>query len=124
MLAFVVSLMMASFDPSILTVPVVHAEQIQLNPKLLSVCGCESTGDPSSPPRQFNDDGSVLRGKENPKDIGMCQINEYWNGEEAKKLGFDIYTEEGNIKMANYLFETRGFKPWGASRSCWRVLDA
>jgi len=118
---FAFGLLFTAFPmPMALTLPIVHAEQVQLNPKLLPVCGCESGGTATSTPKQFNDDGTVLHGKQNKNDIGMCQINKYWNGDDAKRLGFDIYTEEGNIKMANYLFDTQGFKPWGASRSCWR----
>lgn len=68
---------------------------------------------------QFNTDGSVFRGKVNRKDIGYFQINEYWNGAMAKKLGYDIYTEEGNIGFALYLYHTQGTAPWNASKPCW-----
>ncbi len=80
---------------------------------LVDIAWCESKL------RQFNPDGTVLRGKVNKKDIGYFQINEYWNGAQAKKLGFDIYTERGNIGMALYLYHTQGTKPWNASKKCW-----
>lgn len=69
--------------------------------------------------KQFNPDGSVVRGEANPQDIGKHQINLHWNGEKAKELGYDLFTEEGNTKMALYLYKTRGTKDWGWSKSCW-----
>lgn len=69
--------------------------------------------------RQFNDAGGVLRGGYNPKDVGYFQINEYWNGAEAKRLGYDLHTEEGNIGMALHMYKTQGTKPWNASKKCW-----
>lgn len=94
---------------------------VELDPALHPVCSCESSyeGTRYGQPRQFNPDGSVRRGRINSHDIGMCQINEDWNGDAAKKLGMDIYTTEGNIKYANYLYEHQGLKPWGWSKSCW-----
>lgn len=71
--------------------------------------------------KQFNKDGSVVRGEANPQDIGKHQINLYWNGEKAKQLGYDLFTEEGNTKMALYLYETRGTKDWLWSASCWSL---
>lgn len=90
-----------------------------LNPALLGVCSCESTGSRGNTPQQFNKDGSVKHGTINHHDIGECQINETWNGAQAEASGFDIYTEEGNIKEANYLYEHQGTKPWNWSKSCW-----
>lgn len=107
-------LMLATTTPSVLTIPTVF-----LNPKLIDVCTCES-GQGTGEPQQFNiETGEVLRGEKNPLDIGMCQINEYWNGKDARKHGWDIYTEEGNILMANYLYKTQGLIPWNASKTCW-----
>lgn len=80
---------------------------------LLRIAECESGN------RQFNEDGSVVRGKQNPQDIGRWQINLRWNGERAEELGYDLFTEEGNLKMALYLYETRGTKDWSWSRACW-----
>lgn len=72
---------------------------------------------------QFEKDGSIHRGKINPKDIGKYQINERWNGEEALRLGFDIYTLEGNTKMALHLYKGQGTTPWDWSRGCWADPD-
>lgn len=49
----------------------------------------------------------------------MCQINNDWNGKEATEMGDDIYTEDGNIRFANYLYETQGLEPWHWSKPCW-----
>jgi len=94
----------------------------KLNPALQPVCACESTGSRFGTPRQYNADGTVLRGKINPNDIGMCQINtEPRNGhlEASISLGLDIFTTEGNIAYANWLYEQSGLTPWNWSRSCW-----
>ena len=91
-----------------------------LNPQLIPICTCES-GQGTSEPQQYNlETGEVLRGKINHKDIGLCQINEYWNGATATAHGWDIYTTEGNIKMANWMYKTQGTIPWNWSKSCWR----
>lgn len=64
--------------------------------------------------------GGVLRGKANRNDIGYFQINTYWNGADAKRRGYDLYTEEGNVGYALYLYDTQGTTPWNASKDCWR----
>jgi hypothetical protein len=94
-------------------------EEVKLVPELVKVCTCES-GQGTGKPQHFNvKTGNVLHGQINPKDIGMCQINEKWNGAEATRRGWDIYTLEGNIKMANHMFRTQGLAPWGWSQGCW-----
>jgi hypothetical protein len=94
-----------------------------LDPRLLPVCGCESMGSPHATPRQFNSDGSVLRGYVNPQDIGMCQINEHYWLDKSIELGLDIYTEEGNVRMANYILSTQGIGAWIWSKPCWGHVD-
>jgi len=96
-----------------------------LNPALVPICTCESgKSQGSNKPEQFNlKTGKVLHGKVNPKDIGMCQINEKWNGATALAHGWDIYTTDGNIRMANWLYKTQGTTPWNWSKSCWNPID-
>jgi hypothetical protein len=84
-----------------------------LPPILVRIAECESGG------RQFNKDGSVVRGRENKNDVGKWQINLHWNGAEAKKLGYDLMTEEGNTKMALHLYEKHGTRDWNWSKFCW-----
>ena len=82
-------------------------------PIMIDVIRCESTF------RQFDENGSVLRGKVNPKDIGLSQINEHYHLETSKKLGLDIYTIEGNLAYARYLYSIRGTTDWVHSKPCW-----
>lgn len=91
-----------------------------LYPTLKRICSCESTGSPDNEPQQFNADGTVLRGKINPLDTGMCQLNSYYHDANAKSMGLDIETEYGNAVYANWLFETQGSTPWAWSKSCWQ----
>jgi len=47
------------------------------------------------------------------------QINEKYHLDEAKKLGIDIYTVEGNMEFARILYDKFGTEPWNASSACW-----
>jgi hypothetical protein len=87
----------------------VKQNNIELRPELWSICLCESGL------KQFNDDGSILKGKVNQFDIGYCQINEMYWGNKAIELGFDIYTLDGNIAMSNWIYENYGTKYWTCS---------
>ena len=73
---------------------------------LKKIAFCESGN------KQFNSDGSVLRGKQNSKDVGKYQINEFYHLANAQKMGIDIYTEEGNTEYALYLYNKNGTKDW------------
>lgn len=85
---------------------------------LKRIASCESWGDPNKEPRQFKD-GQVLRGVPNPDDIGLAQINEPTWGAQAKELGYDIYTYDGNLAMAKWIFNHYGSTPWNWSKGCW-----
>jgi hypothetical protein len=82
-------------------------------PMLVKICNAESGG------KQFEKNGNVLRGRVDKSDLGFCQINERYNNDEARRLGYDIYTEQGNKDFAIYLYLTRGTSPWEASRGTW-----
>jgi len=82
-------------------------------PILVDVARCESAF------KQFHEDGKVVRGRVDRDDIGVMQINERYHGETAENLGIDIYTVDGNIAYAKYLYDKFGTKPWSASKSCW-----
>lgn len=69
--------------------------------------------------RQFNPDGSVLRGIQNSQDVGTFQINEKYHLADSIRLGFDIYTLEGNMAYADFLYQNQGTTPWNWSRHCW-----
>lgn len=87
-------------------------------PIMIEIAKCESRF------RQHFPNGNVLRGEENPLDKGVMQINEYYHGEDANRLGYDIKTLEGNTAYARFLFEKYGVKPWMSSSSCWNKTIA
>lgn len=90
-----------------------------LDPVLVPVCSCESTGSPYNEPQQYTRDGSLVQGRITPSDWGMCQIStRYWLTE-SQELGYDLTTEDGNIQMANHIYHNHGIKHWNASRGCW-----
>lgn len=94
-------------------------EKVELRKELIKICTCES-GQGTGKPQQFNIlTGEVLRGVKNPKDIGMCQINLYWNGATAEAMGLDLFKESDNITFANWLYQKQGSTPWNWSKSCW-----
>lgn len=78
-----------------------------------SIAFCESTY------RQYDDNGSALRGKENSQDVGLFQINEKYHLKKSQELGFDIYTTNGNIDYAMWLLKNEGSKHWNWSKPCW-----
>src|SRR3990167_3229963 len=74
----------------------------ELRKELIKICTCES-GQGTGKPQQYNiRTGEVLRGVKNPKDIGYCQINLFWHGETAEKMGLDLFKESDNITFANW----------------------
>lgn len=82
-------------------------------PVLGAIATCESNN------TQFNDNGTVYRGKVNPKDVGVMQINERYHLKRSKQLGYNIYTLEGNLAYAKELYQEQGVAPWSASAFCW-----
>ena len=92
----------------------VKTPQFQALPPILNkVAMCESGG------RQFNENGHVLRGVVNHKDVGLFQINEDYHLASATYMGLNIYTEEGNRAYALALYNSQGLAPWKASKYCW-----
>lgn len=94
--------------------PALEVSKVPPVPRVLEdIAWCESRN------RHFDKNGKVLRGVKNYYDIGKYQINiQYW-GLRAKKLGYDLFTEEGNEAMALAIYERYGTGPWKWSRSCW-----
>lgn len=80
---------------------------------LREIARCESGN------RQFDADGNVVRGEIHIADTGKYQINTAVWKEEAKKLGLDLLTEEGNERFALELYRKFDTTPWNSSRSCW-----
>jgi hypothetical protein len=70
--------------------------------------------------QQFESDGkTVLRGRIDPDDTGMFQINKRIHAKLIAETRLDPETTEGNIKLANVLYDKYGTTPWNASRSRW-----
>ncbi len=86
-------------------------------PIMAEVIKCESRF------RQFNADGTAFRGIVNNQDVGIAQVNEYYHAKRAKKLGYDIYTVEGNLAYAKLLYQEEGTDPWISSAPCWKKSD-
>lgn len=82
-------------------------------PIMVDIAWCESRF------RQTALDGTILRGKVNNSDLGVMQVNEYYHGDTAERLGLDLYTLEGNMRYARNLYEREGVQPWSSSRPCW-----
>jgi hypothetical protein len=102
--------------PSIEQLIIWEAEASEIDSKLaVKIAFCESRL------TQFDSDGKVLRGKQNPQDVGIFQINEKYHLEASQKLGYDIYTTEGNIAYGLYLLKKEGSRPWAWSKSCWNT---
>lgn len=89
------------------------AEYFADEPVMIAIAQCESRF------RQFDKTGSIHRGTVNRSDVGVMQINEYYHGAKADKLGIDLYTIEGNLEFARYLYEKEGTTPWLSSAKCW-----
>lgn len=80
---------------------------------MLKIAMAESAG------RQFNKDGTILRGQINNKDIGIFQLNEFYWLKKSKELNLDIYSLNGNIEMANWIMKNYGNSPWNWSKNKW-----
>ena len=107
------------FIPSLIT----HAQEVSpktlienvfgKNSVMVAVAHCESGL------RHLDTNGDVLRGKVDPRDTGLFQINKYWNGKLANQLGLDLEKVEDNIIMAWVILQTQGMDAWKPSKSCW-----
>jgi len=70
-------------------------------PYMLDVARCESSV------RQYLPSGEVLMGGGGGNYIGIFQIGSQWVSR-AKSMGMDVYTPEGNIAFARFLFDDSG----------------
>lgn len=90
------------------------------NPVMINIARCESHF------RQYASDGDVLQnlntdvnGKVVSRDVGVMQINDKVHLDKALDLDVDIYSLEGNMAYAKYLYEQKGTQPWNSSYACW-----
>lgn len=82
-------------------------------PVMAEIARCESHF------RHLGADGQILRGTVIPDDVGVMQINTRYHEKKAVSMGIDLYSLDGNLAYAKFLYETQGTKPWNASRPCW-----
>jgi len=82
-------------------------------PIMIEVARCESTF------RHTLADGSILKGKVDPRDTGVMQINKYYHESTATKMQLNLDDIYHNMAYARYLYETQGTQPWSASMPCW-----
>lgn len=75
-------------------------------PDMVSIAQCESGF------RQFDSDGTVLRGGYGDEMIGVYQIDETVHRDTALSMGYDIDSFLGNILYARYLYVQDGVNPW------------
>ena len=102
-----------SEEVKVKTTEEIVAEYFKDAPIMKKIAYCESRY------THFNQDGSVLRGRVNSQDVGVMQINEKYHLATSQRLEYNIYTLEGNMEYARYLYETQGVRPWVHSSHCW-----
>jgi hypothetical protein len=78
-------------------------------PNMITIAKCESGF------RQFNANGTPLRGGAGGQYIGIFQIGETLHAARAKSMAYDIYTVDGNIAYARFMYFASGTNPW---KSC------
>ena len=74
-------------------------------PAMVAIARCESGI------RQYSGNGMPLGGGSSGLYIGIFQISS-GHSSEAESMGMDIYTAEGNIAYAKYLYQKYGTVPW------------
>ena len=65
--------------------------------------------------------GVIVRNPVTP-DVGTFQINIDYHLDNAISQGMNVYTTEGNVLYAKYLFDKNGTRDWSASSKCWKKL--
>ena len=86
-------------------------------PILVEVARCESNF------RHLETNGQILRGEVVSEDVGIMQINEFYHTDDAKTLGIDLHTLDGNLAYAKWLYGKEGIVPWYSSSKCWKKTD-
>lgn len=82
-------------------------------PVMIDIAYCESKF------THYLPSGSTLRGRMVHTDLGVMQINEYFHGAAAARLGLNLHTLEDNLAYARYLYLREGTRPWYPSQACW-----
>lgn len=83
---------------------------IELPTALQQVALCESGA------KHYDAKGRII--KSHTKDYGIFQINHiHWDY--ALRQGYDVFSPNGNMAYALYLYRRNGLNDWLASRACW-----
>lgn len=97
---------------------VIILKELTIEEKIIEELGIEfvAIAECESGLRQYNSHGDVIVSR--TSDVGVLQINQvHWDN--AERLGYDIYTVDGNIAYAKYLKERNGTRDWYMSEHCW-----
>jgi hypothetical protein len=87
-------------------------------PVMIPIAKCESGF------RQFGKGDIALHGGYGGTMIGVYQVSEGVHADFAKAHDMDIYSLEGNLAYARYLYEREGTQPWISSFPCWGSAKA
>jgi hypothetical protein len=82
-------------------------------PLMIEIARCESKF------RQFDSYGDVLHGVQVYADTGAFQVNTWYHGARAEKLGYNLNTLTGNMSYSRLLQKEQGYWPWISSQPCW-----
>jgi hypothetical protein len=86
-------------------------------PVMIAIAGCESGF------REFDKAGKPLNGGSGNM-IGVYQISARVHAAEARALGMNIHTVQGNLAYAEHLYAREGTVPWVSSSACWGPLTS
>ena len=82
-------------------------------PVMAAIAKCESRF------RQYDKNGSVLRGEVVYEDVGVMQVNETYHKAAATELGLNLTVIQDNVAYARHLYDKKGTQPWNSSKACW-----
>ncbi len=82
-------------------------------PVMVQIARCESTF------QHTLADGTILKGRVDPADTGVMQINKRYHEKTATAMNLNLDDIYHNMAYARYLYETQGTQPWSASAPCW-----
>lgn len=87
----------------------------------LPVCAdCESGDGTPGSGRHKDNEGNVILGKINKKDVGKWQINTDKQAALIAELKADPFEEKDNQRIAEVLYQRQGARPWYLSQDCWQ----
>lgn len=82
-------------------------------PVMIQIARCESTF------QHKLADGSTIKGRVDPADTGVMQINKRYHQKAAATMGLNLEDIYHNMAYARFLYERQGTQPWNASAPCW-----